>query len=526
MKRTQSSPSVRPSSAVAGGCARIGIEADPGCLLPYVSASAGSTDVQGFLFQQLAELEPDLASFAPRLAADWRWEDDHRALVMRLRPELQWSDGAPLDAEDVRFSFEAARDPGLAWLGAAWKSHIDRCDVVDARTVRFRFDEVYPDQFMDANTGFIVPRHVLERVPADRWREEAAQGTLPIVGSGPFRLVEWIPEQRVVLERNPWCKEPGRPLLERVEFVILPDSAARVHALESGAIDLLAQVPEQDAARLRDAWEDGASDVRIQSVRGRQYDFACYNPKHPALGSREVRRALTLAIDRQAIIATFCSGFAELFESPIVPIVWAYDETRAMTPYDSRAAREALERSGWRIGADGVREKDGVRLEFELATNDESARRAGTARVLAEYWKVIGARATVRLCGRGEMLDLLDSHRYEAAISGWRARLKPDLEPMWGSSSVGSKNNRVDYANPDVDRLNAAALRTPDLEEARRLFAAAQRLVAEDHPYTWLYYLHDVVGVRERLCGALIDARGALLNPHEWWIAPEPAERA
>ena len=91
---------------------------------------------------------------------------------------------------------------------------------------------------------------------------------------------------------------------------------------------------------------------------------------------------------------------------------------------------------------------------------------------------------------------------------------------MWGSTSVGGKTNRVDYCNPEVDRLNAAALRTPDLEEARQLFHAAQRLVALDYPYTWLYYLHDVVGVRSRLHGAVFDARGVFINPQDWWVEP------
>jgi peptide/nickel transport system substrate-binding protein len=511
---------------VRGGCARIAIEADPGALIPYATASASSTDVQGFLFHQLVELRADLSTFAPCLAAAWRWEDDHRNLVVQLRSGLLWSDGVPLDAEDVRFSFEVARDPRVGWGGAAWKSRIQSCEVVDRTTVRFRFDEAYPDQLMDANAGFIIPRHILESVPRAQWsviaRDPKHSYPRAVVGSGPFQLAAWEPGQRVVLERNQHYFEADRPRLDRVEFTVLSAPADRVRALSDGKIDFLSQVPEQEAVRLRDAYDAGTSDVRVVSLRGRQYDFICYDPQHLALGNREVRRALTQAVDRAAIIRSFCSGFAEPFESPIVPILWAYDETCPITPYDPSAARHELDQSGWRLGTDGVRERSGVRLEFELMTNVESARRAGTARLLQDYWNVIGARVHLRLSERSDVLERLDNRRFEAALSGWRARLKPDLEPMWGCSSVGSKTNRVDYCNPDVDRLNAAALRTPDLDEARRLFAAAQRLIANDYPYTWLYYLHDVVGVRERLQDATIDARGVFLNPEEWWIAPSP----
>lgn len=521
MKRTAPTTTPAPHHRpVAGGSARVALEADPGSLLPYATANAVATDVQGFLHHQLAELGPDLATYEPRLAAGWSWSDDHRTLEVRLRPGLRWSDGAPLTGEDVRFSFDVARDPRVGWVGAAWKSRIESCEVADARTVRYRFGAVYPDQLMDANAGFVVPAHRLCHVPRERW-SEALDGRVP-VGCGPFRLALWEPGRRVVLERNPHYHEPGRPRLDRVVFALLPDPEERVRALREGRVDVLPQIPERDAAALREAYASGAGDVRVVSVRGRQYDFVCYQPEaHPALADREVRRALTLAIDRATLVRSVCSGFAELFESPIVPILWAYDASAPLTPYDPQAARALLEERGWPVGPDGVRRRaDGLALEFELATHAESARRVAAAQLVAEYWRMVGVRARLRLEDRAALLARLDARRYQAALTGWRARLKADLSPLWGRASVGSKANRVGYCNPEVDALNDTALGTPDLEAARALFARAQRLVAADYPYTWLYYLHDVVGMRERLHGARPDARGALLDPQEWWVVP------
>jgi peptide/nickel transport system substrate-binding protein len=514
LKRTLRRDSLGPATPVAGGCVRVGLAAEPEALLPYASTSATSTDVQSFLFQQWADVGADLVTFAPALAESWRFLHGHRTLEMVLRPGLRWSDGEPVDADDVQFSFEVARDPLVGWQGTAWKSRIEACDVVDTRTVRYRFTEVYPDQLMDANAGFIVPAHRLRAVPRAAWRA-APEVRLP-VGTGPFRLQEWTPG-RLVLERNPYFVPADRPWLERVEFVVVADPAEQVATLRDGRIDFLAQVPETAAAELRAAYEHGTSDVRIVTVRGRAYDYVCYNPRHAALGCREVRRALTLAIDREAIIRTFCAGLAEPFEGPIVPVVWAYDPAMPITPYDPRAARALLAAHGWLAGADGVRAREGVRLEFELATNADSERRAGAAHAIAAYWSAVGVRGRVVLEERTTLLSRLDARRYDAALSGWRARLKPDLAPMWGCASVGGKINRVDYCNPEVDALNAAALACEDVEQARVLFARAQRLVAADHPYTWLYYAHDVVGIRAHVRGAVVDARGSFQNPEDWW---------
>lgn len=518
MKNTLRTEERAAARRLANRTAIVALDSDPGALLPYLTTSAASTDVQGFLYQQLAELSPDLATYEPRLARRWEWLDDHRVLEVSLRSGLRWSDGAPLTSADVQFTFQIARDPRLGWGGATYKSRIRECRIVDAHTVRFHFTESYPDQFLDANAGFIVPKHRLAHRPPERWGE--SEDARRPVGCGAFTVGRWE-RARLDLVRNPHYFEAPLPRLDSVRLEVVPDPEERVRALCRGSVDLLPQVPERHAARLRDAARDGVSNVQIHSIRGRQYDFVCYNPRHPALGRRAVRRALTLAADRATIIHTLCSGFAEPFESPIVPILWAYDTAAPLTPYDPCEARRVLERDGWQepCHGEGVRMRQGVRLEFELVTNAESERRTGAARLLADSWRAIGARVHVCEEARAAVLERLDARRFEAALSGWRARLKPDLEPMWGCSSVGGKTNRVDYCNPEVDELNAEALRTHDLAEAQRLFQTAQRLVAADHPYTWLYYLHDVVGWSWRLCGATFDARGVFLNPQEWHIA-------
>jgi peptide/nickel transport system substrate-binding protein len=505
-------PEDRPDGATPrrGGTVRIAVGADPQNLMPYGSASADASLINGFLFRMLADTDRDLVSFTPMLARSWEWSADSLDLTLHLRDDARWSDGRPVTADDVVFTHEVAQDSLVNWRSRHWKQEIAACTAVSPHTVRYRLKRVFPDAFRYAKEGFVLPRHVYADVDRSHW-EEGARARQP-VGCGPYVLARWEPGQRLVLEPNPHYYDRDRIRLDRLVFEIVPDPATRLAQLRAGAIDFLDDVPAREAA----AWRDAGGDIRVLACPGRSYDYIAYNRHDPLFASRNVREALTRAIDREAIVRGLCYGFAEVFESPFVPIVWAYDRDRPPTPFDRDGARRLLAAEGWHdADGDGWLERDGKVFEFTLLVSDTELRRAVAVPVQAD-WKAIGVKAEIDIRAREAVKGLRDQQRYQATFGGWSAAVTPNLRNVWGCTARQDMNF-VAFCDAVVDSLNAAALLLPQAQ-ALPLFIAAQRRIAADYPYTWMYTQHTVAGVGPRLQGVRVDARGAYVSAEDWWV--------
>lgn len=504
---------------VRGGTIVVGLAADPEVLMPYATRTASASNIVSWMFLMLADTEADLMSWKPSLASSWEWSDDRLSLTMHLRTDVLWHDGVQATAEDVAFTFDVARDSTVAWSSRPWKTTIRTCDVVDRFTVRFTFDEIFADQFRFAREGFVVPKHLLQDVPRDRWGE-APFGRAP-VGNGPFRFESWEPQQSITLVRNEKYFDSSKPYVDRVVFRIVPDASSRVAQLRAGELDVVEDLSGADAAAILRQEDEAHFPAHITRTLGRAYDFIGYNSRDPLFENRGVREALTRAVNRQAIVDNVCHGFGQLFEGPVVPIIWAYAADRPLTPYDPAGASRLLSAAGWadRDG-DGWLDRDGRKFEFEVLVASDNQMRRDALVLVQSDWKKIGIKANIRGMERTAGLKLRGNRQYQAFCGGWNAGLTVNLTSLWGCESIHRPHNFTEYCNPRVDSLNAAALRLP-MEEAKPLWHEAQKLVAQDYPYTWLYYLQQYVGTSKRLQGAVIDHRGVYNNPEGWWLTQE-----
>lgn len=493
-----------------GGTVTIGYSADPKNLIPYSAASQNASEALGFVFMMLANTDSTLMGYEPSLARSWEWSADHLDLTMRLRDDMQWSDGVPVTAADVTFTFEVQCDSLVNWTSRHWKLKITACDAVDAHTVRFHFKERFPDQFRYAKEGYILPQHIYQSVARDHWDETDLARTP--VGCGAFRLERWEAGQRLVFVRNEHYADKVHPYVDRLVLQVIPDPSTRVAQLHAGQIDFLADMPPRDAAAVRDA---GSQDLRLWSGPGRGYEYVGYNERDSLFARRAVREALTRAIDRESIIKGLCYGFAEPFESPMTPLVWAYDRSLPITPYDPAGAALLLAAAGWRdTDGDGWLDRNGKKFEFALLLDASSEARRAAAVPIQANWKAVGVKATLDLRDTEAARAAREHGLFQASLGGWGATVTPNLLPVWG---CGKRLNYFGYCNPRVDSLHTAAVRL-EPDAARPLWHEAQRVVTRDYPYTWLYYKHDVVGMRSRLQGVHLDARGAYESIEEWWV--------
>ena len=241
-----------------GGTAVVGWPAQPASVNELIVPPSQITKEVIFqMFLHLAEEQPDFqehpASFKPTLAERWEWSADHKTLTFHLRAGVLWSDGVPVTADDVRWTWTAQKDPAIAWNEADAKKWMTDVEVVDPRTVRFHYSRVYAKQFLDANEGVILPRHAWEKIPFAEWRKSGDWFRQHLVVDGPFTLAAWEPQQQIVLQRNPRYYRQGYPLLDRVVIRQIADTAAGFTQMLSGD----ARLPAADQPRRRGAGEAG-----------------------------------------------------------------------------------------------------------------------------------------------------------------------------------------------------------------------------------------------------------------------------
>ncbi|MFQ6674934.1 MAG: ABC transporter substrate-binding protein [Fidelibacterota bacterium] len=537
--------------AVPGGVLVVGINGEPDALNPLTALLKPARDIIHLLFRRLADINEDLATVTPQLARGWEFSLDSLTLTFHLRTGVLWHDGTPFTSRDVVFTYRLQVDPDVAWDGFPFKQNIVGVEAPDDSTVIFTFREKTPTLLMDAVEGYIVPAHILEGVSPDEIRQ-AGFNHHP-VGCGPFRFVGWKPQQSVTLEKFDRYYRKGRPYLDRVVFRVVPDRVSLWHQLLSGDIDFMEGVPPANFNRLVEEWEKKKTPILPVSFLGRQYDFIGWNlidpasyPRvmeayrggdvdaarhfvpHPLFGSRKVRAALTMAMDRTRIARVVNAGLAQRMDGPVPLIWWCYNpEANTDWPHNPRRAMQYLREEGWTDSdGDGVLDRDGIPFRFEMVTNTGNERREMALTIVQEQLREIGVDMTPRLVEPGLLFGRMLSRReFDAALIGWDVALKVDLVPLFHSSALISPFNFVSFRSEEFDRWHDLAVATFDRQAAQAYWDSIAHFLSGELPYTWLYYRMENAAYHFRIKGARIDKRGPFFHLEEWWIPPEERTR-
>jgi peptide/nickel transport system substrate-binding protein len=498
----------------------VGTRAEPKTLNPIAITASEGHQIAGLVFHKLLEEQDDFISFEPQLASNWSWSADSLAVTFMLRRDARWSDGKPVTADDVRFTWQVHTDTTVAWPSASIKAKIRDVEVKDPQTVVFHFSERYLYQVMDANDGVILPKHLLESIPRAELKTSAF-GRAP-VGNGPYVLSKWESGQYLELAVNPRYVDAGggAPRVQRVLFKFVPDAVTLAAQLKAGEIDLLEAVQPGDLAGIKQRRPNAA----VYTVPSRRMTFLAWNEKRPPFDDREVRRALTMAIDRGEIIRTVWQGYATECTSPLVPLLWAHDASIQPLRYDVKAARATLEKRGFQdTDRDGFLDKDGKPLAIEIIVNDVQSRVDVVTLVQAQLKKA-GVKVDVRVMEYNALIDRILATDYDAALVEWKATTKVDLTGLFHTKSMRPKGfNFVSYSNPEVDRIIDEALTKTSTAAARPLWNQAQRLIYDDQPYTFIAVPKEITAVDDRFCNVTPSAISFFVDLHHWGVKPDCA---
>jgi len=460
------------------------------------------------LYMPLVRLDDEM-NYEPYLAESAELSEDGRTLTFRLRDGITWHDGTPVTADDVVWSVEMYMNPDLAFANIQYFQFVDRVEKVDDSTVVFHFNQVHSDALADFLEWVPMPKHLLENVSAAEMRN-APFNRAP-VGNGPFRFVSWTPNQQVVFEANTDFAL-GRPNLDRLVFRVIPEQTTELAELFTGRVDLIRGVPPSEAKRV-----EATRGARLVSYPSRAYAFVAWNARDSLFADPRVRRALTLAIDRQRIVDALLFGYGRVAVTDVMPFQWQFDESLEPWPYDPDAARELLAEAGWSDSdGDGVLDRDGRPFRFTLETNQGNDLREDIIVIVQSNLRAVGIDAQPRLAEWNSLIDRLKRFDFQAVVTGWSVDFKFDPSETLGCDA--GVYNYPGYCNPRADSLVLRALTTLDHEEARPLWEAYQHIIHEEQPYTFLYYLDERLGISERLQGVKADARGHLVSVHDWWI--------
>jgi peptide/nickel transport system substrate-binding protein len=449
---------------------------------------------------------------------------DSTAIRFHMRSDLLWSDGKPITAEDVRFTYRLLKDPRLNSPVAGYAERIDSVVVENDSTLAFHFQDRYPEMLADASIP-PVPEHVYGDTPAAELRThptiiDPSGGKLVV--SGPWMISEWRKGQQVTLVPNPNFKP--QPHLSRIVFRIIPDATTRLVELQTGGVDLVKNVPADKIDLLK-----ADPNIRLEREQKRVYDYIAYNGSRFApFADREIRRALTLAIDPQRLIRGLqLEEVAVPAGGPFSPIYKIYDpELMPPVKADTAEARRILASKGWTDSdGDGTLDRGGVPFRFTLLTSSGNPRRADVSLLIQQMWKQIGVDARLQQLELNTFTsERLLKHDFQAAVGTWSQGLTPDfLKQLYGT---GEPFNATGYSNAKVDSLMAVAQHQATEPAAAPYWQKAAIQITEDQPNTWLYYFDGVDAVRNRLKGVRIDTFGTYQNTWEWWIPRSQQGRA
>jgi len=475
-----------------GGTIVLGSITDVDSWNEYRSQQSFAVNLLRRVFLRLAlepgspEAGPD--AYTPLLAESWSFSEDGLALTFRLR-EATWSDGRPIRAEDVRFTWLAQTSAEVAWIGASAKEHVTDVEVVDPRTVIFHFDLDYPYQLADAVDGGIIPQHVFGEVPFDRWTTH--DWSQYSIASGPFMLESHQSKVETVLVRNPRYFAEGLPMADSVVVRYVPDVGNLLTQLLAGDIDYVEGVPPRDAARLT-----GNAELTLIPFDYPGYDYLGWNGTKPPFDDPELRRALTLALDRQALVEDLLFGYGRVANGPLPSSWWGAARDIEPWPYDPDEARRILSAKGY-DGNDA-----GRALELELLTNSGNRLREDMLVKIQEQLSRVGVRAQVRPLEMRTMREKVTAGDYDAYLGGWVFSGRVELAVFF---KTGAPYNVVGYSSDEADRLFAELEVCADWEAMASLLRGVQQRIHEDQPYTFLYELKRVAAHGPRVAGVEID---------------------
>jgi len=503
----------------------------PQYINPILARDGVDRDLVALVFNGLTKVDERL-QIVPDLAQGWRVSPDGRTYTFDLRRNVAWHDGTPFTADDVVFTVQALQEryyQGPAQLANLWRTvQVER---VNRYGVRLILKEPFAP-FLDYTTTGILPAHLLSNVPAALLPQHSFN--LRPIGTGPFLVSEvHLNQGYLVLRANRAYYGPP-PRMEQVEFQFYPSRTAMLAAYDQRAVTGIGGLRLQELGTVRER-----PSLALHNAPLSRETFIFFNVVHPLapfLAEQDVRQALLLALDRQALIDQELGGQGIVAHGVVFPHTWADHPDPPRYAYDAQGAESLLDEAGWRspssaqtssVTADErSRRREGVQLAFSLLVDGANATHVRVAEEIARQWGVLGVQVRVEPGLDQERLQL---GRYTAALVECELPPDPDPYPIWHSTQVSeSGQNYTGFSDREADELMEEGRRISDVEQRTQLYHRFQEIWARQLPALPLYHAVYSYALDRRIGGVQL---GLMLTPSDrfrnicqWYVVSDGGE--
>jgi peptide/nickel transport system substrate-binding protein len=503
-----------------GDVLRLVLPAEMPHLNPLTSTDYYASTVLSWVFDTLLDRDQETLESLPALAERWEVSEDHLSYTFHLRKDVVFSDGVPLTAKDVKFTFDMVMDPAVDAPNLRnYYKDVQECQVPDEYTVRFVCDEPYYQHLIMLGGLSIIPEHIYGEGDFNRHPNNRKP-----VGSGMYTLEEWETGQRLNLQRNTryWgTHEKGWPWFDRIEYAIIPDDNTAFQVLTKGELDFMSMPAELFMRR--------ANTTRFQEQFNRfayfrpAYNYLGWNMRKPMFKDKETRQALTMLLDRELIREEIYYGQAVVIAGNFMPGTAEWNEQIAPLPFDPQQAQELLKQAGWQANSKtGILERDGLPFRFDAATTNQNPVAEKILTLYKEELARVGIDLTIRLMEWASLLERVDKREFDAILMGWSMPPDPDPYQVWHSSQTDAGSNYVGFINEEADKIVEEARRSFDREERIRLYHRFQEILHEEQPYLFMLTPKVLAAGQKRLQGIQVYPFG--VDQREWFV-PKDLQR-
>lgn len=483
----------------------IGINNPDGVFDPLYSESAYDGYIAGAIFDSLLDKDSQ-GQPLPGIAEKWDISGDGLEYTFYLKHDVKFSDGTPLTAEDVAFSYYINADKsydgpadvfttfikGLKEYNAGKSTSIEGIQIIDPYTIKFTLEK--------PNASFIYSVGQSAIISKAYYGKEYVQGNteaikklhrMPI-GSGPYKLVEYREgiETRLVANDNYW---KGAPKIKNIIFKTTNENT-RIQMLASGEIDIDAvTVNARNVEQLKAA---GFLDIEMHPTNG--YGYIGMNLMNPMFSDKRVRQALAMGLNRKQIVDAVFDGYADVINQPQSMVSWAYNPDVSKYEYNPEKAAQLLDEAGWIKGPDGIREKDGQQFIIHFTASTPNEVNDTIIPIAKQNYELLGIKFIPEQMEFNAVTKKVNSGQAEMFFMAWGLLVDPDSSTLFKTKGT---QNYVHYSNNRVDELLDKGLTTIKLEDRKKVYQELYMVLNEDLPYIFLYQRRDMWAINCRVKG-------------------------